>query len=270
MDQPMTAAAAPATGYGVSRFNAVQHGLLSKFTVLPWEDPSEYKALFAALIAEHDPQGPTEEHLVEELAGVLWRKRRLRLAELATHHRGLRAACASASNTAAAALVLTGTPAPTVDVASALTGTADEIRAELGELIEDEALTKRALDRLETETPDAYDAALAILHPSTREAWAEQLSWQPGDYEKGETPYAATAEDLLRYLTGAILPWYGERRAELEAAPKVRLQALGESLDPDKLERLGRYEVHLDRKFERTLSTLLRLQELRRDRAGPA
>ena len=35
------------------------------------------------------------------------------------------------------------------------------------------------------------------------------------------------------------------------------MQALGEALDPDKLERLGRYETQLDRKFERTLSTLI-------------
>ena len=36
-----------------------------------------------------------------------------------------------------------------------------------------------------------------------------------------------------------------------------------EALDPDKLERLGRYEVHLDRKLERMLSMLLRLKDLR-------
>ena len=36
--------------------------------------------------------------------------------------------------------------------------------------------------------------------------------------------------------------------------PLSREQAFGESLEPDKLERLRRYEVHLDRKLERTLS----------------
>jgi hypothetical protein len=40
-------------------------------------------------------------------------------------------------------------------------------------------------------------------------------------------------------------------------------QAFGESLDPDKLERLARYEVHLDRKLERFLAMLFRLKELR-------
>jgi hypothetical protein len=41
--------------------------------------------------------------------------------------------------------------------------------------------------------------------------------------------------------------------------PLIREQAFGEALDPDKLERLGRYEVHLDRKLERMLTMLLRL-----------
>ena len=45
--------------------------------------------------------------------------------------------------------------------------------------------------------------------------------------------------------------------------PLIREQALGEALDPDKLERLGRYEVHLDRKLARVLALLLRLKDLR-------
>jgi hypothetical protein len=42
-----------------------------------------------------------------------------------------------------------------------------------------------------------------------------------------------------------------------------REQAFGEALDHDKLERLARYEVHLDRKLERMLAMLLRLKDLR-------
>ena len=76
--------------YGVARFNALRHGVLSQYAVLPWEDEGEYHALIEALAAEHSPQGPTEEHLVEELAGIIWRKRRLRMAEAAAHHRALK------------------------------------------------------------------------------------------------------------------------------------------------------------------------------------
>ncbi len=49
---------------------------------------------------------------------------------------------------------------------------------------------------------------------------------------------------LSRYT---VLPW--------ENADEY--QAVVEALDPDKLERLGRYEVHLDRKLERMLTMLL-------------
>jgi hypothetical protein len=60
-----------------------------------------------------------------------------------------------------------------------------------------------------------------------------------------------------------MLPWFENRKKQLANRPLTREQAFGEALDPDKFERLGRYEVHLDRKFERTLAMLLRLKDLR-------
>src|SRR3954447_23843237 len=89
----------------LTRFNALRHGILSRYTVLPWEDAEEYRAVLAALVAEHAPEGATEEHLVEEVAGILWRKRRLRLAEAAAYRRGLKEALASNRGTAQVALV---------------------------------------------------------------------------------------------------------------------------------------------------------------------
>src|SRR4029450_7811678 len=96
---------AETTGTEFTRFNALKHGVLSRYTVLPWEDADEYQALVAALVAEHAPQGPTEEHLVEEVAGILWRKRRLRLAEAAAHRRGLNDTLSSYRETVKMALV---------------------------------------------------------------------------------------------------------------------------------------------------------------------
>jgi hypothetical protein len=31
--------------YGETRFNALRHGILSRYTVLPWEDEADYQAL---------------------------------------------------------------------------------------------------------------------------------------------------------------------------------------------------------------------------------
>ena len=68
LPSPMTLV--PNSSYETTRFNALRHGVLSRHAVLPWEDRSDYESLLSALVVEHAPDGPTEEHLVEELAGL--------------------------------------------------------------------------------------------------------------------------------------------------------------------------------------------------------
>src|SRR5438046_10245111 len=119
------------SGTEITRFNALRHGVLSRYTVLPWEDAGEYCALLAALVAEHSPQGPTEEHLVEELAGILWRKRRLRLAEAAAHRRGLADTLEPYRKTVEAALVHLGVPGPAERAANAIRGSGVDTAAEV-------------------------------------------------------------------------------------------------------------------------------------------
>src|SRR5208283_4184406 len=105
--------------------------------------------------------------------------------------------------------------------------------------------------------------ALEMLREDTRAWWADTLARNPGELDEGEEPATADAEGLRRFLEVEVLPWFKARRKELANRPLIREQAFGQSLDPDKLERLGRYEVRLDRKFERTLAMLLRLKGLR-------
>ena len=47
----------PGGNYEVTRFNALRHGVLSRHTVLPWENGDEYDALIEALVVEHEPRG---------------------------------------------------------------------------------------------------------------------------------------------------------------------------------------------------------------------
>jgi hypothetical protein len=172
--------------YEFARFNALRHGVLSQYTVLPWEDLEEYRALVEALAAEHGPQGPTEEHLVEELAGVIWRKRRLRLGEAAAHHRALKRSTDPLGETAKAALVHVAGDEDNHSVTDAIAATEEQTAADVTDVESDQAMT----------------------------------------------------------------------------------EAFGEAVDPDRLERLARYEVHLDRKLERTVAMLLKLQELRAAKSG--
>jgi hypothetical protein len=222
-------------------------------------------------VAEHVPQGPTEEHLVEELAGILWRKRRLRLAEAAAHRRGLQEALLDRSRkTLSAALVLVGAKEHHEKTVDTIRSTAQDTAELLAHLEAVEAMTQHAVELLGSKRNDVYEADLDALHEDTREWWEETLGGDDAEEATAdEEPYTADAVGLLRFLEEEVLPWYPSRRQELANRPLIQDQAYGEALDPDKLERLGRYEVHLDRKLERTLAMLLKLKELRRT-AEPA
>jgi hypothetical protein len=249
--------------YELARFNALRHGILSQYTVLPWEHGEEYQALLEALVAEYKPRGPTEEHLVEELAGVIWRKRRLRLGESAAHHRALERASDPDQHTTKAALVHLDGDVEIDSVGDAIRATEERTTEERADLESDQAMTKEALQLLDGKSSTDYSRALAVLRDDTREWWEEQLTWEPDDYDEDQKPYGADNESLKRFLESEILPWYENQRRELDYRPLIRAQAFGEAVEPDRLERLARYEVHLDRKLERMLAMLLKLQELR-------
>jgi hypothetical protein len=268
MSEIAVAPLAETGGTELTRFNALRHGVLSRYTVLPWEDEGEYGTLVAALAAEHAPQGPTEEHLVEELAGILWRKRRLRMAEAAAHRRGLDKAIDSYSNTARVALAHITDGARSEEAVHAVRTPPEDDADDLADHEADEAMTRRAMAVLGTSRNDAYEAALAELREDTRQWWMQVVDCDPEDFEEGEEPATADTEGLHRFLKDEVLPWLGNRRRELRNRPLIRVQALGEALDPNRLEKLGRYEVHLDRKLERMLAMLIKLQDLRRPTAA--
>jgi hypothetical protein len=230
---------ADTTNTDITRFNALRHGVLSRYTVLPWESADEYRAVVEALVAEHGPQGPTEEHLVEEIAGILWRKRRLRLAEAAAHRRGLEGTLASYRETVKVALVHLDTTGQSERVVNAIRATARDTDDDIAETETDEAMTRRALELLGSKRNDAYEAALAALREDTQAWWEETLACDLDELGEGEESATADVEGLRRFLERKVLPWFENRKKELANRPLIREQAFGESLDADKLERLG-------------------------------
>src|SRR5713226_9292769 len=73
----------PQTKEGKRRasLNSTKHGVFSKVLVLESELRTEYQGLLARLWKTVRPVGAIEEHLVETLATIIWRERRLYLAE---------------------------------------------------------------------------------------------------------------------------------------------------------------------------------------------
>jgi len=254
----------PSGNYQVTRFNALRHGVLSRYTVLPWEDEAEYQTLLGALAAEHSPVGPTEEHLVEELAGIIWRKRRLRMAEAAIYRQKLHedAACSlePAQIAGAALLPVTGKHTLEADIPRALTATSEDTARDLRDVKRDEAMTRKALNILVAGQPDAYARAVAALREDTRSYWLECLE----DSSDDDPSCRPSAEGLEAWIRRHWTKWYEWPIAELEHRDAIREQAFGSAYGTQRLEGTARYEVHLDRKLERTLAMLIRLRELRR------
>jgi hypothetical protein len=66
-----------------SKHNAVKHGIFSKVVLLKGESQTEFDALLSGLRDDRQPVGTLEELLVEKLAALVWRNRRLFIAECA-------------------------------------------------------------------------------------------------------------------------------------------------------------------------------------------
>ncbi|MDQ9169889.1 hypothetical protein Q8A64_05630 [Oxalobacteraceae bacterium R-40] len=70
-------------GKAASSLNAMKHGMRSSRLLLPHENPDDYDALLHDLDLDLRPVGAIENLLVENIAGVLWRKQRIDGAEQA-------------------------------------------------------------------------------------------------------------------------------------------------------------------------------------------
>ena len=53
---------------------AFKHGRYSSLSVLPGENRAAFEKMLEDLIAEYEPSGPFEQHVVHDLARLIWRK----------------------------------------------------------------------------------------------------------------------------------------------------------------------------------------------------
>lgn len=241
--------------YEPVRFNAMKHGILSKLVVLAHEDHAEFADLLAALIEEHRPAGMTERHLIEELATIIWRKRRVLLAEGAGINEGLKSAANSSKTVmSSAAPFERGMADENTDVRDLLDLTPEDIAESQKSAALDLAATRKAAAILRKGGANAYAKARRALIQESRNWWDEQVE---------EESHPATAEGLAKFIRDTLEPICYQMEREARFTPAIKAQTLGEGLRAHLLEKLNRYETHLDRKFERTLAMLLKLKDLR-------
>jgi len=246
--------------YQVVRFNALKHGILSRYTVLSHESHADYESLVDSLMEEHLPAGATEQHLIEELASVIWRKRRVLQAEGATINKGLKESSRNAKTIIpAAAPFEMGLSGENTRISDLMEQKPDEVSESQQSSRHDLDATNRASAILRKGGDRAYDKALRALLPDTREWWQEYVD---------DEEYTADAAGLAAFITEHVTRFVYQQEKESRHHDAIVNQTIGEGLQAYRLEKLSRYETHLDRKFERTLAMLIKLKDLRSCRAA--
>ena len=258
---PLMPTAEPSTtSYEVVRFNALKHGILSRYTVLSHESHADYESLVNSLMDEHLPAGATEQHLIEELASVIWRKRRVLQAEGATINKGLKESARSAkTDIPAAAPFEMGLSGDNTDIRDLMDLKPADVAESQQSARHDIDATNKASAILRKGGDRAYDKAMRALLPDSREWW--------GGYVE-EEEYTADAAGLASFINEHLSPLCYQQEKESRHHHAIVNQTIGEGLQAYRLEKLSRYETHLDRKFERTLAMLIKLKDLRTNRAA--
>ena len=235
--------------------DALRYTVPSRLMILPHEDEADYGVILSSLRAEYQPVGATEEHLVCELAGTLWRKRRVLLAEGAAINEGLRVTLKSGEQVIEAAVPLeSGMTGRYQALRELVSLTSEEAADRYREAVEDLKATREAAAILRRGGRDAYGKALKALRSDSRDWWKDQAR---------EEELPSTAAALLDFIEEELEPCCVSLERELCHRERVRTQLLGEGFRWNRLESITRYETHLDRKFERTLAVLLKVKEVR-------
>ena len=264
-----------AAGKKRTKLNAIKHGIFVKAVLLEGESQDELDALWNGLRQDHRPEGTSEETLVEKLASLNWRYRRLLVAEAAEIGKAMK--FVESEN----------------DIRQLVEG--NQILQN-----EDEAERKAGLVRFTT-NPKILERVLALLtevrddiaNRGFNSSWdlenletlygegqhlgnmvrEEYLVWnhiakavkkEPGR-DRRVTPERCVAW-FLEVLTAEIdrLSEYQRARAVIDAE-RIKLDRLCDSVpNSPALDRLLKYEASIERAFDRTLGQLERLQRIRR------
>lgn len=238
--------------FQVHRFDPIKHGVLSKHIALPWEDRAEFEDILRGLLVEHSPQGPTAYHLVEDLAGVIWRKRRLLQAEGAAIRERFYKVTQDYGHEKVGKY--------------ALAHEAGRIKASITDIIADRfpepadmhrelAAIKTVEAILEAGQRGAYTKALAAMSDSLRQSFDDEAIDLTAPDNGG---YTRDPDGLSEFLSDTRR-WYETRLTDSASAPMVKDQAQGMAIDMRDLEAIAKVEAHLDRKLQGLLAELRRL-----------
>jgi hypothetical protein len=263
-----------------SKRNALKHGIFSKMVLLRGESQSDFDSLLSGLRDDLRPEGTLEEILVDKLASLIWRYRRLLMAEGAEIRKGTDFFHLEEAKRLE-------------DEELRIVNSEGDDRAGMLPKISNPFILQRCVNLLRTLE---FMIEKSGFHPSPDmrilgRVFGEFASSggrhhvmyfylqcskdaELSDEERQKKGRPSTAEcranfvkELKRQID--VLETYGETKPEFEA-PKKELDAISRNVpDTPQLDRLLRYEASLERNIDRTLSQLERFQRMRLGQSVP-
>ena len=259
-----------------SKHNAIIHGIFSKAVVLKGESQADFDALLSALYQDRQPEGALEEILVNKLAVLWWRLRRVWTAEGAEIRTGAEFIQWDANErnrqdaAALPQLDCNGGLIRRIANPEALQGCLsllEELRESLGDEGFDPEFDKEILtklygsyaewDREKNWQKTLFDSYLVWLNTS--------LCSEEERKEKGYASPQKCKENFLEDVSEEIrrLERYRKEHAKIWAS-RLDLESLRRTVpEGPQADRLLRYEAALSREIDRTLNQLERTQRMR-------
>ena len=257
-----------------SKHNALKYGIFAKNVLLKGESQSEFDSLLNGLLNDLRPEGTLEELLVEKLAALAWRHRRLFLAESAEIRKSMEffesdqqdrereeeVRIARLSDPFNNSGLIRNIQNP--DVLERCQDLLFQLRRHVNEHGFNLEFDKRILEKI---YGDHREQRLREDLYDSYEIW-RQTSQTPEE-ERLREGYALPMEcrmNILQLIDEEIvrLRIDQQARAAVQTA-RTQLEIVSRNVpDGPGLDRLLRYEASLERSFDRTLRQLERLQRI--------
>lgn len=258
-------------GKARSKHNALKHGIFSKVVLLKEEPRAEFDSLLRGLRNDFRPEGTLEELLVDNLAVISWRKRRLLIAEGAEIRKGTEfvdSDIQQRSNDEFAIILQEGCPLLEKLANARALNACIELLTALKNLTEgenlNEMLSKRIIRLLCGKNGSANLLTLAVdgylkSVNTTRSDVSVDHRSDSADLAKHKCDLLVILEDEIRRLKRI------QCDQMLDECNRIEIEwHRGKVPDAPQLDRLLRYETSLQRDFDRTLSQLERAQRIRK------
>jgi hypothetical protein len=256
-----------------NRRNAITHGIFAKAVLLKDEDPTIFRALLKGFRDHFRPEGAVEETLVEELAIVKWRNRRLLEAESAEiqaernynsrntereRRERQKASQADISKLTNMYGLIESQENPLIlkRIVHLFLSLQCSIMTRGFEPVEDKEIIRKIYG---TEGDTEFRLVYVLCSDPTQERMPKILA-------RFDLPPEERKEEFIEYIQQEIdrLLRYEkvvEERAREQRKLEIRSGGVPEA---SRLDRLLRYNANLERGFDRTLNQLERIQRIRR------